>query len=66
MEANLLDDSVLGDADSYVTTPERITELLIAWPDFGVPSFIREIAAPFDEESAARFASEWRRWVAAP
>ena len=65
MEANLLDDSVLGDADIYVTTPERITELMIAWKEIGVTSFIIEIAAPFDDETAARFATEIRPLVEA-
>ena len=43
-----------------MTTPERITELMIAWKDIGVTSFIIEIAAPFDDETAERFATEIR------
>jgi alkanesulfonate monooxygenase SsuD/methylene tetrahydromethanopterin reductase-like flavin-dependent oxidoreductase (luciferase family) len=60
MEANRLDESVLDDADIYVTTQERITELMIAWRDIGVTSFIIEVAAPFDDETAERFATEIR------
>lgn len=63
MDANRLDDSVLDDADIYVTTPERMTELMIAWREIGVTSFIVEVAAPFDDETAERFASEIRPQV---
>jgi alkanesulfonate monooxygenase SsuD/methylene tetrahydromethanopterin reductase-like flavin-dependent oxidoreductase (luciferase family) len=63
METNRLDDSVLDDADIYVTTPERITELMIAWKGIGVTSFIIEVAAPFDDETAERFATEIRSQV---
>ena len=63
MEANRLDDSVLEDADIYVTTPNRMTELMIAWKEIGVTSFIVEIAAPFDDETAERFATEIRSQV---
>lgn len=60
MEANRLDESVLDDADIYLTTPERITELMIAWKEMGVTSFIVEVAAPFDDETAERMATEVR------
>ncbi len=63
MEANRLDDSVLDDADIYVTTPERMTELMIAWKEIGVTNFIVEVAAPFDYETAERFANEIRPQV---
>ena len=63
MEANRLDDSVLDDADIYVTTPRRMTELMIAWKEIGVTSFIVEIAAPFDDETAEQFATEIRPLV---
>ena len=65
MEANRLDESVLDDADIYVTTPERMTELMIAWKRIGVTSFIVEVAAPFDEETAERFATQIRPAVEA-
>lgn len=65
MEANRLDQSVLDDADIYVTTPERMTELMIEWKRIGVTSFIIEIAAPFDDETVERFATEIRPAVEA-
>ena len=65
MEANQLDESVLDDADIYVTTPGRITELMIDWKRLGVTTFIIETAAPFDEETAERFATDIRRDVSA-
>lgn len=60
MEANQLDEAVLDDDDIYVTTPERITELMVAWKQMGVSNFIIEIAAPFDDETAERFAGQIR------
>lgn len=60
MEANHLDDSVLDDSDIYVTTVDRITELMISWKELGFNTFIIETAAPFDEETAIRFATEIR------
>ena len=65
MEANRLDESVLSDADVYVTTPERMTELMIAWNSIGVTNFIIQFAAPFDDETAERFATDIRRDVSA-
>ena len=63
MEANRLDESVLEDADIYVTTPNRISELMIAWKQIGVTNFIIEVAAPFDYETVERFAKQIRPWV---
>lgn len=60
MEANRLDESVLDDADIYVTTAERLTELMIEWKHIGVSHFIVDIAAPFDDETAERIATEIR------
>lgn len=60
MKANRLDDSVLDDGDIYVTTVERMTELMISWKAIGFNTFIIETAAPFDEETAERFATEIR------
>jgi alkanesulfonate monooxygenase SsuD/methylene tetrahydromethanopterin reductase-like flavin-dependent oxidoreductase (luciferase family) len=60
MAVNRLDESVLDDDDIYVTTPERMTELMIAWKEIGVTNFIAEVAAPFDDETAERIASEIR------
>lgn len=47
----------------YVTTPERITELMGAWKEIGVTSFIIEVAAPFDDETIERFAPKIRPQV---
>lgn len=60
MEANRLDESILDDVDTYITTQERITELMIAWKEIGVSTFIIDIAAPFDHETVERFATEIR------
>lgn len=60
MEANRLDDSVLDDDDIYVTTPERMTELMIEWKRMGVSTFIIQVAAPFDAETAEVFATQIR------
>lgn len=65
MEANRLSDDVMSDSDIYLTTPDRITELMIAWKEIGVTKFIVEIAAPFDEETAERIATDIRGWVEA-
>lgn len=65
MEANRLEESVLDDTDIYLTTPERITELMIEWKQMGVTTFIIEIAAPFDDETAERFATTIRAEIAA-
>lgn len=65
MKANRLDDSVLDDDDIYVTTPERVTELMIEWKHIGVSNFIVEIAAPFDDETAERISTEISPDVAA-
>ena len=63
MEVNSLSESVLDADDIYVTTPGRITELMIGWKEIGVTNFIVEIAAPFDLETAERFAGEMRAAV---
>jgi len=60
IDANKLEESVLDEADIYVTTPERITELMVAWKEIGVTNFIIEVAAPFDYETVERFADEIR------
>lgn len=65
MEANRLDESVLDDADIYITTPGRITELMVEWKGMGVSTFIIETAAPFDDETAERFATDIRADLAA-
>lgn len=63
MEANRLGEDVLDDASIYVTTPERITELMIEWKRIGVSTFIVQVAAPFDDETADRMATEVRSRV---
>jgi alkanesulfonate monooxygenase SsuD/methylene tetrahydromethanopterin reductase-like flavin-dependent oxidoreductase (luciferase family) len=60
MEANHLADDVLDDADVYVTTTERMTELMVAWKEIGFATFIVQSAAPFDDETAQIFATEIR------
>jgi alkanesulfonate monooxygenase SsuD/methylene tetrahydromethanopterin reductase-like flavin-dependent oxidoreductase (luciferase family) len=65
MEANQLDESVLGDADIHLTTPARMAELMIEWKRIGVSHFIVQVAAPFDDETAERMATEVRPLVAA-
>lgn len=47
----------------YVTTVERMTGLMISWKALGSNTFIIETAAPFDEETAERFATEIRSVV---
>jgi len=42
-----------------------MTELMIAWKDVGVTSFITEVAAPFDRETVERFATVIRPVVGA-
>jgi alkanesulfonate monooxygenase SsuD/methylene tetrahydromethanopterin reductase-like flavin-dependent oxidoreductase (luciferase family) len=61
--ANRLDDSVLDDADIYVTSQDRMIELMVAWKEIGISHFIIETAAPFDDETAERFATEIRPQV---
>lgn len=71
MKANRLDDSVWDDPDDsiwdehaiYLTTPERITELMIQWKRIGVTTFIIETAAPFDDETVERIATQIRPLV---
>jgi len=65
MEANRLGESVLDDSDIYVTSQERMTELMLAWREIGVSHFILEVAAPFDDETAERFATQIRPHVEA-
>jgi len=60
MAANRLDDSVLEDPDIYVTTQDRMTELMISWREIGVTNFIIQTATPFDDETAERFATQIR------
>ena len=46
MTANRLDDRVLDDADIYPVAQDRLIELMVAWKEIGVTSFIVETAAP--------------------
>lgn len=63
MQMNRLAESVLDDDDVYVTSQERMTELMIEWKTIGASSFIVQTAAPFDEETAERFATQVRPLV---
>lgn len=65
MRANRLDQSVLDDEGVYVTSQERMTELMVEWKAIGTDSFIVQTAAPFDEETAERFAAQVRPLVEA-
>ncbi len=65
MEANRLGESVLGDDDIQITTPDRLVELMIAWKALGTTTFIFEVAAPFDDETVERIATEIRPVVEA-
>ena len=65
MEANRLDESVLNDADVHVTSQDRIIELMVAWKEMGVSTFVIETAAPFDDETAQRMATSIRSDVTA-
>ncbi len=60
MKANRLPDSVLNDADIHLTTPDRLVDLLAAWKALGTTNFIFEVAAPFDDETAERLATQIR------
>jgi len=70
-KANRLDDSVWDDPDDhiwddqaiYLTTPERLTELMIEWKRIGVTTFVIETAAPFDDETVERMATQIRPLV---
>jgi hypothetical protein len=46
-----------------LTTPERLTELMIQWKRIGVTTFIIETAAPFDDETVERIATQIRPLV---
>ena len=61
--ANRLTDDVLDDPDVYVTTPDRMTELMIAWKELGFTTVIIQSAAPFDAETAEIFATRIRNDV---
>ena len=65
MEANRLDESVLNDADVHVTSQDPIIELMVAWKEMGVSTFVIETAAPFDDETAQRMATSIRSDVTA-
>lgn len=54
MEANRTPVSAAGDTDIYVTTPDRMTELMVAWNRLGFTTYIIETAAPFDDETVER------------
>ncbi len=58
LEANRLDEGVVASPDVYLTTPDRLVELMAEWNDIGVTTFIAQIAAPFDDETANRLVSE--------
>ena len=60
IQANRMDDAVINSPDIYLTTPDRLAELMAAWADIGVSTFILQMAAPFDDETATRIATEIR------
>jgi len=63
VEANRLDASSFEQTDIHITTQDQIIELMIAWKELGFGTFILEVASPFDDETAERFATEIRRQV---
>lgn len=63
MTANRLDESVLDDADIYPVAQDRLIELMVAWKEIGVTSFIVETAAPYDAETIERIAGPVRAAV---
>lgn len=65
MKANRFSESVLDDADTYLTTPTHMAELMIEWKAIGVTTFITQMAAPYDSETARRIATEVRPQVEA-
>ncbi len=65
MQANRLSESVLDDADIHLTTPDRLVDLMAAWKAMGTTNFIFEVAAPFDDETAERLATQVRPMIEA-
>lgn len=63
MKVNRLDDDVVDDPDIYLTTPEHMTELMLAWKDIGFTNFIIQSASPFDTETVGRIAEQVRPQV---
>jgi alkanesulfonate monooxygenase SsuD/methylene tetrahydromethanopterin reductase-like flavin-dependent oxidoreductase (luciferase family) len=63
MEANRHGDTIYEQADVHLTTPERMIELMVGWKDLGFQTVIVQIASPFDDETAERFATEIRAQV---
>ncbi len=63
IEANRLDKRIVEQDDLHITSQEQITELMIAWKDLGFGTFILQIASPFDDETAERFANQIRPLV---
>ena len=55
--------SIYDQADIHLTTPEKMAELMTAWKELGFETVIVEIASPFDDETAERFATEIRQLV---
>ena len=63
MEANNHGESIYEQPDVHLTTPEKMTELIISWRELGFETIIVEIASPFDDETAERFATQIRPQV---
>lgn len=63
IEANRLDASSFEQPDIHIKTQDQITELMVAWKELGFGTFILEVASPFDDETAERFATEIRPQV---
>lgn len=63
MEANRHGETIYDQADIHLTTPEKMAELMTAWKELGFETVIVEIASPFDDETAERFATEIRQLV---
>ncbi|NHZ70954.1 MAG: LLM class flavin-dependent oxidoreductase [Proteobacteria bacterium] len=60
IKTNQLDSTIINEGDLHITTQEQVTELMISWKELGFGTFILQVASPFDDESAKRFATDIR------
>jgi alkanesulfonate monooxygenase SsuD/methylene tetrahydromethanopterin reductase-like flavin-dependent oxidoreductase (luciferase family) len=66
IEANALDSTIIDQDDLHITSQEQMIQLMVGWKDLGFETFIIQIASPFDDETAERFAIEIRPVVDSP
>ena len=60
MEANQRPATAPDDLDIYITSVDQMIERMVGWRDAGFTTFFVETAAPTDEETIERFATEIR------